>query len=117
MKTQPKKTHFRGHGRIDPSIPRKTALNVTLPNSASVPARLYDEVKESIRQNRSEFGNLNLLVLEDLIGLDRWPGYSDTEKQAACACVEYLYQTNQLPLELMDFEFETAGGCSLKFTR
>ena len=82
-----------------------------------MPAPFYDEVKESIQQNRSDFGNLKLLVMEDLIGIDRWPGYSDAEKQAANACVEYLYESDQLPLELIAFELKAAGGCVLSLGR
>jgi hypothetical protein len=117
MKSITKNAQSRGNGRIDTSIPRKAALKVKLPGSVCVPAPLYDEIKESIQHNRSEFGNFNLLVMEDLIGIDRWPGYSDTEKQAASACVAYLYQTDQLPLELLEFELKTTGGCVLSLTR
>ena len=117
MNIQTKKTRPRGHGRIDTTTPRKAALNVTLPNSVSVPAPFYDDVRKRIQQNRSEFENFNLLVLQDVLGIDAWSEYSDTQKQAASACVAYLYETDQLPLELFDFELQNAGGCALKLTR
>ncbi|MBK6593298.1 MAG: hypothetical protein IPG23_11430 [Burkholderiales bacterium] len=84
----------------------KSVLNVTLSNSDSVPAPLYDEVKALINQNSSEFGYFKVLVPEDLIGIERWSEYSDGEKRAAEACVEHLYQTGQLPSPLRDFGLE-----------
>ena len=108
------------YGQFSGPALKELTFELTVSQSESVPAALYEYVKLRAQQNVRCLNPRSYFQAKDLIGLDGWHAFGDDARHMAEVCIAHLYQSGALLLGSSGFGltypdiYHLTGGASQK---